>query len=622
MATTNSDGKIHIPGLCGWVGGDPADMPPGDALSAMAADLGGRGEQVLEGGAALFLSPGTPWAGLAAEDGILAAIDGYPRWMDPDLAALAAARGSGPALIEAYRRHGKDLVQGIHGAFVLAVIDTREARAVVAIDRMGIHPLCHAQAGAATVFGSTTGAVGAHPGVGRAVSAQGLYDYFFFYRVPGPETAFKAQKKLLPAQRLAVGGGAPGIDFYWQVPFEDTKSGTVESLRPGLFAAMRDSVGRAVADEDHAKTGAFLSGGLDSSTVAGVYNEHTKDPAKAFTIGFDEEGYDESDYARAAASHFGLEHHIYKVTPQDVVDVLPRMAQAFDEPFGNASAVPVYYCAKLAVDNGIDLLLAGDGGDELFAGNDVYRWMNLFQQYYRVPGPLRSALEPLLFNLPGGDRFPLTRKAKGYISRAKVPMPERMFSTIRAVLAEHRPILHPDLMAQVDLDQPINVLRDVYERPQSTHIVHRMHQLDQQVILADNDLRKVKRMCELAGVRVRFPFLDEVVVDYAAKVPPGLLLKGMKLRHFFRQAVNGYLPDVILAKRKHGFGLPIDPWMAANQGALGDFVLDCVENLKGRGVLAPELIEDSLRRHKEGNELYAGGIWDLMTLELWFRYHT
>jgi asparagine synthase (glutamine-hydrolysing) len=230
-------------------------------------------------------------------------------------------------------------------------------------------------------------------------------------------------KRLLPGGYLSVTDGRVESGRYWQITYRENEPARLADLEREFRERLDAGVRRAA---DGVVAGCFLSGGTDSSTVAGLLGPATGGPARTYSIGFDAPGYDEMGYARVAARHFGTEHHEYYVTADDVEELLPRIAEAYGQPFGNESVVPAYFCAKAAQADGVERMLAGDGGDELFAGNVRYAKQELFERYGRIPSWLRRALvEPLFLGLPGGDRLPPLRKVRNYIRQARVPMPRR-----------------------------------------------------------------------------------------------------------------------------------------------------------------------------------------------------
>jgi len=312
-------------------------------------------------------------------------------------------------------------------------------------------------------------------------------------------------------------------------------------------------------------------------------------------------------------------HHEYYVTPDDLVKSIADVAQSYDQPFGNSSALPAYYCAKVARGNGVTRMLAGDGGDELFGGNSRYAKQRIFGWYQGVPAPLRSGLmEPLLERTPLGN-LPLLKKGKSYVEQAKVPMPERdeMYNLVlRLGLAE---VLTPEFLARIDDRAPARLRREVWEMAKTGSEVNRTLAFDWRFTLADSDLPKVRGTTALAGVDVRFPFLADEVLAFSLKLPADFKLKGLKLRWFFKEALRGFLPDEIITKKKQGFGLPFGLW-ATKHAALKALALDSLSSLAGRGIVRPDFIATLVdKRLPEHPGYYGEMVWILMMMEQWLR---
>ena len=303
------------------------------------------------------------------------------------------------------------------------------------------------------------------------------------------------------------------------------------------------------------------------------------------------------------------------MTPQDVAVGVPKLAAHFDEPFGNSSAVPTYFCALAAREQGVRQLLAGDGGDELFGGNARYAKQNVFEYYFRLPRFLRSALlEPVAAGL---GSLPLVRKLDSYIKQASVPLPDRLQTYNYLARESTDAILHGDLAARVDTQLPIAEQRSVFAEPQTSDLVNRMLYLDWKYTLADNDLRKVMSSAALAGIEVRFPWLDERVVDLSLAVPGPAKVRGQKLRYFVKRALTGFLPEEVIHKPKHGFGLPFGVWMREDAG-LQQLVNRSMQSLRERKLVRADYIDSLMRRHKDEHAAYYGEfLWVLMMLELW-----
>lgn len=606
-------------GVCGWIGatGDDAPAMLSRMLRALGAPDGTHG-MASDGGALGAHSP-FALASVHATDGLLAAIDGRPRFDDPALAHAARDTSPAAALALAYRRFGTDCLKHVHGSFALAVVDPATRTALLAIDRMGIHRLCFAPVATGLVFGSTCDSVVTHPAVAPQLSPQGIFNYLYAHMVPAPGTIYEGVEKLLPAQFVTMRDGKITRGYYWEAEWQDGE-GDDFALRARQFKELLDQCVENA--RDGRRVGTFLSGGTDSSTVSGTLTRVGGVPAETFSIGFEAEGFDEIEYARIAVRHFGMTPHEYYVTPDDVVHAVPLIAAAYDEPFGNASAVPTYFCALRAREAGIDVMLAGDGGDEIFGGNVRYAKQKVFEAYWKLPAAARKSLvEPLLLHLPGAGAIPPLRKLQSYVLQARMPLPDRLESYNFLHREPLENIFDSAFLSAIDSEQPLAVQRDAYFRTRAESSINRMLHLDWKQTLADNDLRKVCRMTELAGVEVRYPLLDEDMVAFAAKLPPSYKVKGHKLRWFFKEALKDFLPHEILAKSKHGFGLPFGLWMQRH-APLHELAHRSLQSFRGRGWLREDYLDRLIDAHRTGHATYYGVmIWVIMMIEQWLEQH-
>ena len=614
-------------GICGWIGGGRAGVKPVETLQAMISGLFARDDFVsasraLDGHAAGVLGPPAA-ADLATDGPVWAAIEGSPRWLSKDLADLAGREGNAAALAAAFRDRGDKLFELLHGAWALAAIDTETNAGLIAIDRLAIRPLCYAvTADGDLVFGTTVDSVVAHSSVTAAINMQAIFDYMFFTRSPAPGTIYRDIRKLLPGQCLRFENGKDKPRFFWALDYGADEARDPASLEAELVEVLSEAVASGTANAEGETLGAFLSGGVDSSTVTGLLAAAAPGRVKAFSVGFDAAGYDEMSYARTAARHFGVEHHEYYVTPKDVVDFIPTIAEIYDEPYGNSSAVPAYYCARMARETGVQLMFAGDGGDEVFAGNGRYARQRVFEAYGKIPRWCRRGfLEPLAFGLPGGEALVPLRKLRNYIDRANTPMPDRLATNNFYTGHPMSEIFLPEIARGLDPRRPFELMRQHYQTPDTPSALNRMLHLDLRITLADDDLRKVERTSEFAGVSVRYPLLDERVVEFSGKVPPELKLKGSRLRYFFKHAMRDFLPRETLTKPKQGFGLPFGLWLRKDR-ALQELSYDSLTDLKKRGLFLPDFVDGAIETHRSGHHSFHGEIvWVLMLLELWFRFH-
>ena len=480
------------------------------------------------------------------------------------------------------------------------------------------------------VFWATTGgelSMGSHPlhlgclaGRVPPIRLEALFEYLYFHMLPGPASVFEGVSKLEGGHWLRWDGRTAQVVRYWKPRFDDggqlNEADASRQLHDVLREAVRRNLGRAE------RAGAFLSGGLDSSTVAGLA-AGLRPGISTVTMGFDAQGYDEMEFARIASRRFRTTPLEYYVTPEDVLATLPMMAAAFPEPFGNSSAAAAYHCARIAREHGLELLLAGDGGDEIFGGNERYVKQLVFERYGQVPKTLRSSvIEPLVGAAGRVTRaFPIG-KAVSYVEQANVRLPDRLQAY--NFLHRHDPaeVFSPDLLARVDRGAPLRLLREEYATPETSHAVNRMLFLDWKFTLHDNDLVKVNTMCQLAGIDVAYPMLDQELVDFSLRIPGDWKVRREHLRWFYKRAMQGFLPDEIIHKTKHGFGLPFGVWTRDHDG-LRRLSEDALATLSQRGFFRPEFLERSLRLHRDGHASYYGElVWLLTVLELWFREHS
>ncbi|MEO8443860.1 MAG: asparagine synthase-related protein [Gammaproteobacteria bacterium] len=547
------------------------------------------------------------------------AVDGQPRY------GSGAITPGDPAslVLRAYQDHGDSVFAKLTGTFAAVILDEPRQRLLLAVDRVGVRPLSFAHtADGGVVFGSSALAVAEALAARRSASVrvnlQSLYDYMFLHMVPSPDTAFPGVSKLRPGSFVAVSGGQLHEARYWRPNFTTDGRGDSRELGEELHALLRQAVERVL--DGSAATGAFLSGGLDSSTVVGVLSRLVSSPARTFSVGFDTEGYDELAFARLAVRHFGAEGAEYVVTPSDVAEALPLIAGAYDEPFGNSSAIPTYFCGRLARASGIDVLLAGDGGDEIFAGNPHYTRQSLFEHYWKLPPGMRTGnMEKLLLSaVPEDAPWPLG-KIRSYVQQASIPLPKRLHSWNFMFREARESLFTPEFLRQIDPEHHIGAMDATWREVEGASVLDKLLYFDWKFVLADNDLRKVGRMCQLAGVDVRYPMLDTDLVDFSLRLPTRLKIRGQNLRHFYKQAMRGFLPDQIVDKQKHGFGLPFGVWLKTSPELIS-LMSSTLRALAARGIFRPEFLDGIQKLHREGHPSYYGYvIWDLLMLEQWLQ---
>jgi asparagine synthase (glutamine-hydrolysing) len=535
---------------------------------------------------------------------------GPPPASDAPAAALVAAL---------YARLGPAFVEKLRGDFSLLLWDRRQKTLLAAVDGFSIRPLVYYQDSRVLLVATRIDTLLASGEVPRDINPRALAKYVNYTVNLAPDTVFQRVDRLLPGHLLLASARETQSRRYWDMQYAPDRKAGERELASRLESAVAESVAAHCKNDAFPGLGAFLSGGTDSSTVVGMMTRLGRGAARSFSIGFEEQRFNELEYARITARHFQADHHEYLVNAADCMDAIPEMVHYFDEPYGNSSAIPTYFCARLAAQNGVRALLAGDGGDELFGGNERYLTDKIFGLYQGVPRLLRKGLvEPALSLLPPRG---LLRTARSYIRRSNLPQPERFFSYNPLAENPAAAIFEDDFVAALgDYDVLETCARHYWQGPARDHL-DRLLYLDVKITLADNDLLKVTRMSELAGVRPRFPFLDRDVAAMSGSIPARLKVKGFTKRYLFKRAFRNLLPIEVIRKTKHGFGIPVAVWMKTDR-RMRELTRDVLLSPRAfqRGYIRREYIEELFRKHESDETAFYGDtLWTFLSLELWFR---
>jgi len=440
---------------------------------------------------------------------------GKPQFKDARLAALAVSQGALAAWQQAVQEHqAVGAAQGVNGDFAIGFEDP-QGRVFLAVDRFAVQSLCYRVVDGRLRFARRADELAdAVP----QIDAQAIFDYLYFHAIPSPRTIYQDVFRLPAGHCAWFENGQLTVAPYWVATFDEPAASSVsfDDLRDQFRGLLRDAVSQRL---DRQKPACFLSGGTDSSTVAGMI-QACGVKASTYSIGFEAEGYDEMVYARLAARHFGADHHEYYVTPDDLVQAIPMVAAHYDQPFGNSSALPAYYCAKMARDDGVHTLLAGDGGDELFGGNSRYAKQRVFGWYEQVPRWVQKGLIESVVERQAAQAVPLFRKAASYVEQAKVPMPDRlqMYNLLLRLTPER--VLTPGFLGRINAQGPLQQQRQVWADSAVTPSwLNRTLAFDWRYTLAESDLPKVMGTSQLAGVAVGFPMLDDGLLDFPWACP-------------------------------------------------------------------------------------------------------
>jgi len=562
------------------------------------------------------LSWSARYASHAASDESLCIVWGMPRVRTTGADAVAPI-ATAEQVMARLCASGVSAFADLKGGFGVFFIERRSKRIILAVDRFSIETACFGMEGNRFSFSDRADAV---PLDSRTLSAQCIHDYLYFHTVPAPATIFREVRRLEHGGHLCIEHGELRLGSHWQPRFEEIRGVTLAARSEQFRELLRQSV--AVEAAVPGKLGCFLSGGTDSSTVAGMLSRTTGEGARTYSIGFDAPGYDEMEYARVAARHFGTDHHEYYVTADDVVQGVSEVSAHFDQPFGNSSVVPAYFCARMAQGDGVTRLLAGDGGDELFGGNTRYRFQQFLDLYQTLPESLRGrVIEPAFSGWLGRSGIPGLKHAAAYVRNSRIPMPDRMqsFNLLSRIGASE--ILDPALLEAVDQREPLRDQQRTYAGAVADSTINRMLHYDWKYTLADTDLPKVRGAAGLAGLTVGYPLLADEIADFSLGLPSNYKLRNFRLRWFFKEALRNFLPDATIRKKKHGFGLPFGLWATQHAG-LRDLAGDSLAALERRGILRAGFRDGLMGHLLAAHPGYYGElIWILMMLEQWLAMH-
>jgi asparagine synthase (glutamine-hydrolysing) len=518
-------------------------------------------------------------------------------------------------IVHAYEEYGHECVDHLRGMFAFAIWNARTRELFIARDRTGKKPLYYTITPQGTlIFGSELKSLREHPEFRGEISVEALDAYLTFGYVPDPLTIFREVHKLPPGHHLRFKDGNARVEQYWDFPYDMpqpepalSEEDCLEELRSLLDDAVRM---RLVAD---VPLGAFLSGGIDSSTVVGLMARHTDRPVKTFSIGFHEDSYNELKYARVAAKKFNTEHHEFVVTP-DICEVVDDLVRHFDEPFADSSAIPTYMVSRLAREH-VKVVLSGDGGDELFAGYTRYAIDRKRNGFAHLPRVVREGLmQPLGRSLPHGTW------GRNYLHNVALEPVDRYLEDVSIFTKLNKPSLYTDdFRQQLGANEAAARFREIAARSRADNSLDPLLYLDSKTYLPCDILTKVDRMSMAVSLEARVPLLDHKLIEFVcARIPASMKMRGLETKHIFKRAVRDLVPAEILNRPKQGFGVPIDQWINEQ---LRDRVRGTLiePRTMQRGYVEPRYVNLLLDEHERGRRDHATELWTLFMLELWHR---
>ena len=516
-----------------------------------------------------------------------------------------------------YEEYGEDLVEHLNGMFVFALWDKNKEKLLIARDRFGEKPLYYGVFDEKLIFASEPKVLLEHPAVNSEINLQALRHYLSFDYVPAPLSIYKNIYKLPAAHLLTIEKGEVKTRRYWNLTFEKSEAApSIEKAAEDLRELLADAVKmRLVSD---VPLGILLSGGVDSSTVAAFAQRFSSEKVKTFSIGFEEDSFDESKFARQVATHLGTEHYEEKLSVEKAADLIQEIGTWLDEPISDGSLLPTFLLSRF-VRKHVTVALGGDGGDEIFAGYPMYFGHKVANVYNAVPQFLRDGLiEPIVNNLPVSNKnLSFDYRAKRFVAASKFDAVTRHHSWFGSFSIDRQDDLLSRNVLQNTSGDIYADAKDLLKICDAQSEVEKMQFLDMNFYMAEDILTKVDRASMAVSLEVRAPFLDPRVAEFAAQLPVEYKLRGRKGKYILKKAVEPLLPKNILNRPKKGFGIPIAGWL---KGRLNPLMHDLLapKRLKDQGLFDEKFVQKLIKEHETNIASHHKQLWTLLVFQIWF----
>ncbi|SCM72046.1 asparagine synthase (glutamine-hydrolyzing) [Desulfovibrio sp. 86] len=529
-------------------------------------------------------------------------------------------------ILEGYRQWGVDCLSRFNGMFAFALWDAHDQRLFCARDPFGKKPFFYTVQQGKLHFASELTALEKIPGLSLTMQPEAVMRYLAYEYVPTPQTVYGEVESLPPAHWLMIEGGAVRTGRYWDMPMPDESDRrNPDQLGEELQFLMARAVRRRMVSD--VPLGVFLSGGIDSSIVAGLMARQSPTPIKTFSIGFSEASYDESRYARIVAEAFGTDHHERVLSAEECADNLPGIVSRMDVPMADASVAPTWLLSGVTREK-VTVALGGDGADELWAGYEHYIGFKVAEWYNALPALVRrKVVEPLARRLPSSAGYINPRLAVAtFLRAAQAPAWQR----VQTMLTAFTPDMQAEILTGAFKAQAPGFLsperlfaptREHFEHWQpynaATPLARAFYVYAHQFML-DDILVKVDRCSMLHSLEVRAPFLDKDVAEFAARLPVDRKLHGFKRKWLLKRAFAGLLPKEILHRNKRGFQIPVAEWLRGRMRPLMEDLLS-PDSLKAQGIFNPAAVRALMDEHISGRADLRKPLWTLLVFQLWWQ---
>ena len=524
-------------------------------------------------------------------------------------------------IIHLYEEEGVDCLKRLRGMFSFCIWDTKNERLFLARDRIGQKPLFYYHKDGVFIFGSEIKAILEDGSVKREVDPEALDDYLTYGYTPSPRTMFKDIRQLPPAHYMLYDGKGLKIERYWRLDYNVKQQSSFKEYEERLYDLLGEATKmRLISD---VPIGAFLSGGVDSSCITALMTRFSPKRVKTFSIGFEDADYDELKYAKFISDKFGTFHREFIVKPR-AMDVLPKLAWHYDQPFGDSSAIPTYYFSKMTCEF-VKVALNGDGGDESFAGYQRYRGIKLAQLLGGVPGGIlktgSNLAEFINKNLLSESKSTHVSYARRFLEPLlrKVDLEDAYITWLNYFPDKDKAsLLSDDVKNLIEKRKARSYLYDIFKGSTAKNLVEKVMNADVLSYLPEDLLVKVDRATMANSLEGRSPFLDHKVMEFAASIPIHYKLRGLDTKYILKRAFRKEIPLLFLNRRKKGFGVPVGRWFS---GTLKDFVRDALLNRRSldRGLFNEEYIKRLLDEHQAHKRDHSNRIWSLLSFEMWHR---
>jgi asparagine synthase (glutamine-hydrolysing) len=517
-------------------------------------------------------------------------------------------------IIHLYEEYGTQCLQFLRGMFAFAIWDNNIRQLFCARDRFGIKPLYYYLDKDKFVFGSEIKSILRAEGIDRTVSNEALDSYFAFGYITSDLSIYKNIKKLLPGHYLILSPLEKSsliIKRYWEIAFEPDYTKTENQWKDELEASLSETVKLHMISD--VPLGAFLSGGIDSGSVVALMAKNSNFPVKTFSIGFKEKEYNELEYAAEVAKKYNCEHHQLIVEPESI-NLLPKLINGYDEPFADPSIVPTYYVSRFAREY-VTVALSGDGGDELFAGYNIYNsFNNLYHSHLNFHS---SFLNKLIWgtihriiptNGRGKTKSYFLSKDKTYLGAYQFLWPEH----------ERRDLLLSRMQTEVLNSSSEHFKEDLLRKGKTNDFITNLQYLDLQTYMVDDILTKVDRASMLCSLEVRVPLLDHKFAELSFKIPSNLKLNGSSLKYIFKQTMKEFLPQKVFDHSKQGFGMPLSLWFKED---LREYVNDTLHTQSPlySSYLDKKVVTDTIINTGNNIDNQSRRLWSILIFEEWLR---